>query len=189
MIHVRKPDLASQLKPTLLVLTCIDWYWQDKLWAAIMTTFCTQVENGYNTSLSSLIKTCNIDFMKAETMNSVKIESKQICCFQRQVLCPRLCVQSPYSKEYTKSLKTWQKISADWKEKHINSQSDALNRKVFFFSNWFIIQHKKSAKSGKRMLKAFFFTMVNRPENLAEWAGADHHLLLIWKEVILKLNL
>lgn len=56
-----------------------------------MTTFCTQAENGYNTSLSSFIKTCNIDFLKAETINSVKIESKQICCFQRQVLCLRLC--------------------------------------------------------------------------------------------------
>lgn len=26
------------------------------------------------------------------------------------------------------------------------------------------------------------FTMVNRPENLPEGAGADHLLLVIWKE-------
>lgn len=53
------------------------------------------------------------------------------------------------------------------KRKH-NCQSDALTKKDVFQTNS-NLQHKKSAKSGMRMLKAFFFfTMVNRPENLAE---------------------
>lgn len=52
------------------------------------------------------------------------------------------------------------------KRKHMNSQSEALTKEDFFQTE--SIYRKISAKSGMRMLKAFFFTMVNRPENLAE---------------------
>lgn len=59
-----------------------------------------------------------------------------------------------------------------------------------FWTSEFSEQEKILKCAELSMLKVFFFfTMVNRPENLAEWAWTDHLLRVIWKEVTLELHL
>lgn len=84
-----------------------------------------------------------------------------------------------------------QKMKSSSKKESAGSRKTAFKYVSCVTSDDFFSLHWEAGKRAASMLRAlvwffflnyYYFTMVNRPEDLAEGTGADHLLMVIWKE-------